>query len=105
MPAAPLARRRKLENDVAHGLTVSPPNRDKLTMRVKPLKTRDLILSLSKDGTKIPYFFSGLLDLVASPRVVFVKMASDNRVSANHLLRRKRHAIAPFAVRGASAPA
>ena len=37
-----------LKNDVAHGLTVSPPNRDKLTMRAKPLKTRDLILSLSK---------------------------------------------------------
>jgi hypothetical protein len=27
-----------LKNDVAHGLTVSPPNRDKLTMRSKPLK-------------------------------------------------------------------
>jgi hypothetical protein len=45
-----------LKNDVAHGLTVRPPNRDKLTMRAKPLKTRDLnlspveslILSLSK---------------------------------------------------------
>jgi hypothetical protein len=36
------------KHDVAHGLTVSPPNRDKLTMRAKPLKTRDLILSLSK---------------------------------------------------------
>ncbi len=38
-----------LKNDVAHGLTVSPPYRDKLTMRFKPLKKRDLILSLSKD--------------------------------------------------------
>jgi hypothetical protein len=32
------------------GLTVSPLNRDKLTERVKSLKTLDLILSLSKDG-------------------------------------------------------
>jgi two-component system response regulator len=40
---------RMLKNDVAHGLTVSPPNRDKLTMRFKPLKELDLILSLSKD--------------------------------------------------------
>ncbi len=39
---------RLLKNDVPHGLTVSPPNRDKLTMRFKPLKTRDLILSPSK---------------------------------------------------------
>jgi hypothetical protein len=30
---------------------------DKLTMRAKPLKTRDLILSLSKDEAKIPCFF------------------------------------------------
>jgi hypothetical protein len=36
-------------SDVTHGLTVSPPNRDKLTMRFKPLKGLDLILSLSKD--------------------------------------------------------
>jgi len=28
---------------------VSTPNRDKLTMRKRPLITRDLILSLSKD--------------------------------------------------------
>jgi hypothetical protein len=35
-----------LKNDVAHGLTVSPPNRDKLTMRFKPLKRLDFILSL-----------------------------------------------------------
>ena len=38
-----------LKIDVAHGLTVSPPNRDKLTMRPKPLNTLGLILSLSKD--------------------------------------------------------
>jgi hypothetical protein len=36
---------------------VSPPNRDKLMVRqahheAKPLKTRDLILSLSKDEAK-----------------------------------------------------
>ena len=43
--------------------TVSPPNRDKLTMRAKPLKTRDLILSLSKDEAKILCFFSSLLDV------------------------------------------
>ena len=30
-------------------------------MRAKPLKTRDLILSLSKDEAKISCFFSGLL--------------------------------------------
>jgi hypothetical protein len=34
---------------------------DKLTMRAEPLKTRDLILSLSKDEAKIPCFFSSLL--------------------------------------------
>jgi hypothetical protein len=44
---------RLLKNDAAHGLTVSPPNRDRLTMRVKPLKTLDLILSLSKDEAGI----------------------------------------------------
>ncbi len=54
---------RILKNDVAHGLTVSPPNRDKLTMRAKPLKTRGLILSLSKDEAKILCFFSSLLDV------------------------------------------
>jgi hypothetical protein len=55
-----------LKNDVAHGLTVRPPNRrnrDKLTMRAKPLKTRDLILSLSKDEAKISCLFSSLLAL------------------------------------------
>ena len=36
---------------------------DKLTMRAKPLKTRDLILSLSKDEAKISRFFSSLLAL------------------------------------------
>jgi len=33
---------------------------DKLTMRAKSLKTRDLILSLSKDEAKISCFFSNL---------------------------------------------
>ena len=49
-----------VKNDVAHGLTVSLPNRDRLTMRTKPLKTHDLILSLSKDEAKISCFFSSL---------------------------------------------
>ena len=40
---------RTFQLTVAHGLTVRPPNRDKLTMRAKSLKARDLILSLSKD--------------------------------------------------------
>jgi hypothetical protein len=40
---------RLLKNDAAHGLTVSLPNRDKLTMRFKLLKSLGLILSLSKD--------------------------------------------------------
>jgi len=39
---------------------------DKLTMRARPLKTRDLILSLSKDEAKISCFFSSLLGLRAS---------------------------------------
>ena len=34
---------------------------DRLTMRVKLLKTRDLILSLSKDEAKTSCFLSGLL--------------------------------------------
>jgi hypothetical protein len=50
-----------LKNDVAHGLTVSSPNRDKLTMRFKPLKRLDLILSLSKDEDTFSGFFSILL--------------------------------------------
>ena len=54
-------RSRMLKSDVAHGLTVIPPNRDKLTMRAKPLKTRNLILSLSKDEAKISCSFSSLL--------------------------------------------
>jgi hypothetical protein len=33
---------------------------DKLTVRAKPLKTRDLILSLSKDEAKISCSFSSL---------------------------------------------
>jgi hypothetical protein len=40
---------------------VSPPNRDKLTMRFKPLKRLDLILSLSKDEDTFSGFFSSLL--------------------------------------------
>jgi hypothetical protein len=51
-----------LKNDAAHGLTVSPPNRDKLTMRINALKTLNLILSLSKDEVWIFAFFSILLN-------------------------------------------
>jgi hypothetical protein len=38
--------------DIAHGLTVSLPNRDKLTMRISLLKTLDLIPTLSRDEAK-----------------------------------------------------
>ena len=41
---------------------------DKLTMRAKPLKTRDLILSLSKDEAKISCFFSSLLFPICARR-------------------------------------
>jgi hypothetical protein len=51
---------RLLKSDAAHGLTVSPPNCNKLTMRINSLKTLDLILSLSKDEAKISGFFSSL---------------------------------------------
>jgi hypothetical protein len=37
---------------------VSPPNRDKLTMRSKPLRSPYLILSLSKDEALIFAFFA-----------------------------------------------
>jgi hypothetical protein len=40
---------RLLKDDIAHGLTVSPPNRDKLTMRLNSLKTLNIILSSPKD--------------------------------------------------------
>ncbi len=52
-----------LKNDVAHDLTVSPPNRDKLTMRLKPLKRLDIILSLSQDEDTFSGFFSILLGI------------------------------------------
>jgi len=55
-------RSRLLKKGVAHGLTVSPPNRDKLTMRSKPLKFLYLILSLSKDEVWIFAFFSIVLN-------------------------------------------
>ena len=51
---------RALKNDAAHGLIVSPPNRDKLTMRINSLKTLNLILSLSKDEAKILGFYGRL---------------------------------------------
>ena len=40
---------------------MSPPNRDKLTMRSKPLKSLYLILSLSKDEALIFAIFCNLL--------------------------------------------
>ena len=45
---------------------MSLPNCDKLTMRAKALKTRDLILSLSKDEAKISCFFNSLLVFVVA---------------------------------------
>ena len=77
-----------LKNDVAHGLTVSPPNRDKLTMRAKPLKTRDLILSLSKDEAKLalqsfPLLvgqqFDGVAHFGVQPFSSRVQMSKDRR--------------------------
>ena len=55
-----------LKNDVAHGLTVSLPNRDRLTMRSNPLKTLNLILSLSKDEAQIQAFQKGCLCIRAA---------------------------------------
>ena len=46
-----------LKNDVAHGLTVSPPNRQ-AHHEGQAVETLDLILSLSKDEAKISCFFS-----------------------------------------------
>jgi hypothetical protein len=43
-----------------------PPNRDKLTMRFKPLKLLGLILSLLRDEAKSAAFFSSLLWLLTS---------------------------------------
>jgi hypothetical protein len=41
---------RLLKNDIAYGLTVSPPNRDKLTMRKNLLKTHpELVEGWSQD--------------------------------------------------------
>jgi len=37
---------------------VSPPNRDRLTIRFNPLKMLDLILSLSKEEATLSAFFS-----------------------------------------------
>ena len=46
MPPASISR--LLRDDAAHGLTVSPPNRDKLTMRSKSLKSLSLMVRRSK---------------------------------------------------------
>jgi hypothetical protein len=53
----PYGSSRFLKKDVAHGLTVRPPNRDKLTMRINALETLNFILSLSKDEAKDSCFF------------------------------------------------
>jgi hypothetical protein len=86
-----------MKNDVAHGLTVSPPNRDRLTMRAKPLKTRDLILSLSKDKAKISCFFSGLLVLILfykanlrSRRELAITLTDDSDIAAAAMIGERR---------------
>ena len=56
MPPAAISR--LLRDDAAHGLTVRPPNRDKLSMRSKSLRSLYLILSLSKDEALIFAFFA-----------------------------------------------
>ncbi len=56
-----------LKNDAARGLIVNLPNRDKLTMRLKPLKTRDHILSLSKDEALVSAVFSILQSAAPYP--------------------------------------
>ena len=43
-------------------------------MRAKPLETRDLILSLSKDEAKISCFFSNLLGMVSPARLYARKL-------------------------------
>jgi hypothetical protein len=53
-----MRRSRLLKHDAAHGLTVRPPNRDRLTMRAKPLKSLHLIVSLSKGEACISAFLS-----------------------------------------------
>jgi hypothetical protein len=57
----PYGFKKLLKDDAAHGLTMSPPNRYKLTIRANALKTLNLILSLSKDEVWIFAFFSILL--------------------------------------------
>ena len=62
----------RLKRDVAHGLTVSPPNRDRLTMRTKPLIMLNLILGLSKDGAKFPRFFRILRSACNAPQILLL---------------------------------
>ncbi len=49
---------------------MSLPNRDKLTMRFKPLKRLDLILGPSKDEDTFSGFFSRLLAALALSRFI-----------------------------------
>ncbi len=53
---------RLLESDVAHGIVVSLSICNKLTIRLKPFKTLDLSLSLSKNGVTFSGFLSVLIN-------------------------------------------
>ena len=66
---------------MAHGLTVSPPNRDELTMRSKPLKSLHLILSLPKDAAWISAFFSTLIE----PKIVNQQVFNEQQVAPRDL--------------------
>ncbi len=70
---------------------------DKLTMRAKPLKTRDLILSLSKDEAKISCFFKSLLEQPASALTRAALGAQDHNLTRSL----KRLAAAPVRRSGA----
>ncbi len=71
-----------LKNDAPHGLTVSTPNRDKLTMRFKPLKSLGLILSLSKDEAKNSAFSAAKFSLSSRKRAKRVVRDLRSRVCA-----------------------
>jgi hypothetical protein len=66
-------------------------------MRAKPLKTRDLILSLSKDKAKISCFFSGLLVLILfykanlrSRRELAITLTDDSDIAAAAMIGERR---------------
>jgi hypothetical protein len=56
---------------------------DKLIMRAKPLKTRDLILSLSKDEAKISCFFSSPLKVADALRLHSLGLIAFERTVAS----------------------